>query len=289
MTNELKTQIMKTFAILLAAVLFSFMPAVAAETNYPFEVKITGSGKSPIIFIPGFASSGDVWNDTKAAYEKGHTCYTLTMAGFAGVSAQPNASFIAWEKSIADYIIDKKIKKPVIIGHSMGGGLALAIAADYPDLISKIIVVDALPCLAAMMNPSFKPNPNNDCSGMVERYKSIPDSQFYQSQKSGMTGLVADTSKQEMIVQWSMKSDRATFATMYCDFLNTDLREKISNIKCPTLILMELSFSVHTETVNEQYKNLKTAQIHYSNKGLHFLMYDDKEWYMNELNTFIKN
>lgn len=287
MTNELKTKNMKTFAIL-SLVLLPFIYA-AAETNYPFEVKITGSGKSAIIFIPGFASSGDVWNETKAAYEKDHTCYTLTMAGFAGVPAQSNPSFSQWEKSIADYIVEKKIKKPVLIGHSMGGGLALAVAADYPDLVSKIIVVDALPCLAAMMNPAFKTNPNNDCSSMVERYKSIPDSLFYQSQKSGMTGLIADTSKQEMAVQWSMKSDRATFATMYCDFLNTDLREKISTIKCPALILMELSFSVHTATVNEQYKNLKTAQIHYSKKGLHFLMYDDKEWYMNEISTFLKN
>ncbi|MEO5642145.1 MAG: alpha/beta hydrolase [Bacteroidia bacterium] len=278
---------MKMFVLFLAAMLFSVLPVVA-ETTYPFEVKITGSGKSSIIFIPGFASSGDVWNETRAVCEKDHTCYTLTMAGFAGVPAQPNPSFVQWEKSIAEYITEKKIKKPILIGHSMGGGLALAIAADYPDLISKIIVVDALPCLAAMMNPSFKPNPVNDCSSIVARYNSVPDTQFYQAQKSGMAGLLADTSKQEMVVQWSMKSDRTTFATMYCDFLNTDLREKISSIKCPALILLEPSFSVHKETMNEQYKNLKTAQIHYANKGLHFIMYDDTEWYMNEISSFIK-
>jgi hypothetical protein len=34
------------------------------------------------------------------------------------------------------------------------GGLALAIASDYPELIDKI-VVDALPCLAALRDPSF--------------------------------------------------------------------------------------------------------------------------------------
>ena len=43
----------------------------------------------------------------------------------------------------------------------MGGGLALALAADYPDLIGKIVVVDALPCLAALSNVSFISKENN--------------------------------------------------------------------------------------------------------------------------------
>ena len=35
----------------------------------------------------------------------------------------------------------RNIEKPILIGHSMGGGLALAIASDYPELIKKIIAV----------------------------------------------------------------------------------------------------------------------------------------------------
>lgn len=281
---------MKTFVTsLILAIAISFSVPALAENSYPFEVTITGAGKSSIIFIPGFASSGDVWNETKAAYEKEHTCYTLTMAGFAGVPAQPDPTFTGWEKSIAAFIIEKKIDKPIIIGHSMGGGLALAIAADYPDLISKIIVVDALPCLAAMMNPEFKSNENNDCGPTIARYKTITDAQFYQMQKATIPTLLADTSRQEEVVQWSVRSDRTTFAAMYCDFLNTDLREKIATVKCPALILVNPSFGTYPSSVNEQYKNLKTAQIHYASKGLHFIMFDDKAWYMNELSTFIKN
>ena len=285
-----KTKTMKTFVyfLFLIAATFFIVPANAANT-YPFEVKITGSGSSSIIFIPGFASSGDVWKETKAGYEKNYTCYTLTMAGFAGVPAQPNASFASWEKAIADFITEKKINKPIIIGHSMGGGLALAIAADYPDLPSKIIVVDALPCLGAMMNPAYKSYENNDCGPMVSRYKSITDEQFYQMQKATIPSLLADTSRQEEVVQWSVKSDRTTFATMYCDFLNTDLREKIAHVKCPALILMNPAFRAYPSSVDEQYKNLKTAQILYANNGLHFIMYDDKEWYLNELSMFIGN
>ncbi|WP_228413744.1 alpha/beta fold hydrolase [Chryseobacterium sp. CH21] len=125
-----------------------------------------------MLFIPGFASSGDVWNETTAKFEKNFTCYTLTMAGFAGTKPQSDASFKDWEKGIADYIKNNKIDKPIIIGHSMGGGLALAIAADYSELVGKIIVVDALPCLAAMANPNFASKENIDFKNIWKQQTS---------------------------------------------------------------------------------------------------------------------
>ena len=86
---------MKKYIILIIAFLFSALCLnVFAQTKqYPFEVLKTGKGKQSIIFIPGFASSGEVWNETKATFEKDFTCYTLTMSGFAGVKPQPKASF----------------------------------------------------------------------------------------------------------------------------------------------------------------------------------------------------
>lgn len=282
---------MKKYIILIIAFLFSALCLnVFAQTkSYPFEVLKTGKGKQSIIFIPGFASSGEVWNETKTAFEKDFTCYTLTMAGFAGAKPQPNPSFENWKKEIANYIKENKIEKPIIIGHSMGGGLALAIAADYPELIGKIVVVDALPCLAALTDPSFKSKENNDCSSTVNQMTAMTETQFYDMQKQAMPRLLQDTSKLETVINWSVKSDRKTFAQMYCDFFNTDLRNKISTIKCPSLILLESYFINLKPAIEGQYKNLKTANFQYANKGLHFIMYDDTEWYLAQLNNFLKS
>lgn len=275
----------------LITVFFFFMSFVAnsfAQNNaYPFDVKISGHGKQSIIFIPGFASSGEVWNDTKVEYEKDHTCYTLTMAGFAGITAQPAATFANWKTRIADYIKENNIKSPIVIGHSMGGGLALAIAADYPELVKKIIVVDALPCLSALSNPAFKAVDKPDCSTIVGQLTSASDEQFSQIQKMSIARLVTDTSKQALVAGWGLKSDRKTFAEMYCDFSNTDLRERIKNITCPALILLEADFKTIKPAIADQYKNLKTASLQYADKGLHFIMYDNKDWYLKQLNDFI--
>ena len=282
---------MKKYIYLIIALLFSALCLnVFAQTkSYPFEVSKTEKGKQAIIFIPGFASSGDVWNETKTVFEKDFACYTLTMAGFAGVKPQPNPSFENWKNEIANYIKTNKIEKPILIGHSMGGGLALAIAADYPELIRKIVVVDALPCLAALSDPSFKSKENNDCSAMVTQMTAMTDVQFYEMQKQTMPRLLADASKLEMVVDWSVKSDRKTFAQMYCDFFNVDLREKISSVKCPSLILLESYFVNLKPAIENQYKSLKTANFQYANKGMHFIMYDDKDWYLGQLSNFLKS
>lgn len=281
---------MKKYILIIALLFSALCLNVFAQTKqYPFEVSKTGKGKQVLIFIPGFASSGAVWDETKAVFEKDFTCYTLTMAGFAGVKSQPNPSFENWKNEIANYIKNNKIEKPILIGHSMGGGLALAIAADYPDLIGKIVVVDALPCLAALSDPSFKSKDNNDCSAMVTQMTAMNETQFYDMQKQTMPRLLADTSKLEMVVDWSVKSDRVTFAQMYCDFFNIDLREKIGAIKCPSLILLESYFINLKPAIEGQYKNLKTAHFQYAGKGMHFIMYDDKEWYLGQLNNFLKS
>ncbi|WP_340076774.1 alpha/beta hydrolase [Leptobacterium sp. I13] len=256
-------------------------------TSYPFEIQKTGQGKSSIIFIPGFASSGEVWNETKSEFEKDHTCYSLTMAGFAGMKPEENSTFENWKVAIAHFIKNTKIEKPIIVGHSLGGALALAIASDYPNLISKIIVVDALPYLAALMNPNFESNENNDCSKTVYQMTSMTDEQFYQMQKMSVPSLLADTTMQKKVVNWSVTSDRKTFAEMYCDFSNTDLRERIKSIKCPSLILLNSNFSSIKSNIEKQYENLRTANLKYATKGLHFIMYDDKEWYFEQLNHFL--
>lgn len=281
---------MKKYILITAFMFSALCSTVLAQTkSYPFEIVKSGKGKQAILFIPGFACSGEVWNETKPNFEKDFTCYTLTMAGFAGAKSQPNATFDNWKTEIANYIKTNKIEKPIVIGHSMGGGLAMAIAADYPELIGKIVVVDALPSLSALMDPSFKSKENNDCSPIVSQMMALSDSQFHDMQKMGITRLVENASKQDVIVNWSMKSDRKTFGEMYCDFSNTDLRNKIATIKCPTLVLLESYFANFKPAIAEQYKNLKTANLQYANKGLHFIMYDDMDWYMEQLNNFIKS
>lgn len=281
---------MNNYKITFTILLFTSLSVnlLGQTKKYSFEVQKTGKGEQSIIFIPGFASSGEVWNETITKFENEYICYSLTMSGFAGAEPQINPNFKNWVNSISEFIKDNKINKPILIGHSMGGGLALSVASDYPNLISKIIVVDGLPCLQSLSNPSFKSKEENDCSSTVNQMMGMTNEQFYQMQKISIPRLLEDSTMHEKVLSWSVKSDRKTFAQMYCDFWNTDLREKIKSIECPSLILLESYFVNLKPSIEEQYKNLKNVDLQFANKGLHFIMFDDKEWYFRQLTNNLK-
>jgi N-formylmaleamate deformylase len=47
--------------------------------------------------------------------------------------------------ALADYIRKNNLDKPVVVGHSLGGYLALLLAVKYPDLPGKLVIVDSYP------------------------------------------------------------------------------------------------------------------------------------------------
>ena len=67
----------------------------------------------------------------------------------------------------------------------MGGGLALAVAADFPTLVGKIVIVDALPCLMALTHPDFNPVADKDCSDMITRITAMNHEQFVRMRGMG--------------------------------------------------------------------------------------------------------
>ena len=271
---------------LLITIIFLFMQ-LNTQAQYDFKIQKTGNSKETILFIPGFASSAAVYDITVNKLKNKYTCYQLTMPGFAGVEAKEKASFNLWKEQIANFIQQEKIEKPIVIGHSMGGGLALALAADYPDLIAKVIVIDALPCLAALSNPSFEAEENLDCSANIKQITSMSDEAFKQMQENASRQMTTQPEKAEEILKWSLASNRTTFAKMYCDFYNTDLRDQIANIQIPVYVLLESYFVNFKDAIETQYEQLPNKTLVYANKGLHFIMYDDKDWYYSKLDTFL--
>ena len=126
----------------------SCAPALAAPRFEPtrFSVVVRGSGPD-VILIPGLTSGRDVWSATESAVP-GYRYHLIQVAGFAGEPARGNregAVVSPLADEIARYIIDRRLDRPAIVGHSMGGTLAMIIGARNPNLAGRIMVVDMLP------------------------------------------------------------------------------------------------------------------------------------------------
>lgn len=261
---------------------------INAQNTASFTVTKTGKGNQNIILLCGFACSSKIWDETVNSLSANATCYTLDFSGFAGNTPQAEPAVPLWEKDIVDFIKRNKIDKPVLIGHSMGGTMVLDLAAQEPGLFSKIIVVDAFPCLPAIYDTTFKAKDHIDYSIYTDQFVKMANDQFYNMQRAGISQMLSDTGKLGMVLDWSMKSDRRTLGKVYGYFMNTDLRQRLAAITCPSLILLQPNFTKAMNMVQSQYDSLKNAEIQYATKGLHFMMYDDRDWYLNSLRSFLR-
>ena len=99
----------------------------------------------PIIILPGLLGSTDNWQGI-AQQLASH--YTLYLVDHRNHSRSFHSELMTYEAMAADVqtlITKQAIEAPVLIGHSMGGKVAMQFAQNYPQSLSKLIVVDIAP------------------------------------------------------------------------------------------------------------------------------------------------
>jgi pimeloyl-ACP methyl ester carboxylesterase len=102
--------------------------------------------------------------------------------------------------------------------------------------------------------------------------------------------MCSNKEKQKLIATMLNQSDRKTFVYGYIDMLNLDLRSELAKIKVPVTILAATfpNKDSVSKTYQAQYKNLPQVNVLYAENTAHFVMYDQPEWLINQLNTILK-
>jgi len=276
--------------------LLSITLACGLWAQDPFQVKVTGHGR-PLILIPGLSSSGETWDTTVARYKDRFECHVLTLAGFAGVPRIPAPVLATVRDEIAAYIRKNKLDHPVIIGHSLGGTMALDLAARYPDLPGRIVIVDSYPFLMGVVDPKATLESARNMAGQMRGYMSAQTQDMYEGYvKSGMSTrtMVEKDSDFQRIVAWGLKSDRTAVTDAMVELFTTDLRDDVAKIKVPALVMGSwIGYQGATHEGVEanlklQYAKLKGVEIQVTDKAHHFIMWDDPEWMFGHLDRFLK-
>jgi pimeloyl-ACP methyl ester carboxylesterase len=142
---------------LLALALLACLPTAqsqspASSTVGTLKVERHGDHGRAVILIPGLQGGPWVWQRTIERLQRDHVVYAVTLAGFDGVPAPTDGGnlFDRADASLLQLIGQQKIDKPVLIGHSLGGTLALRFAGEHPELISAVVAVDGLPIFPGM-------------------------------------------------------------------------------------------------------------------------------------------
>lgn len=133
--------------------------AIAAVPFSSSRISVTVRGTGPdVVLIPGMTASPRIWNGTVAALP-GYRYHLVHVAGFAGAPARGNArgpvaAPVADE--IARYIRETRLARPALVGHSMGGSLAMMVAARHDGAAGRVMIVDMVPAPAQLFGVSAR-------------------------------------------------------------------------------------------------------------------------------------
>jgi pimeloyl-ACP methyl ester carboxylesterase len=107
--------------------------------------RIEGQGK-PLLIIHGFLGMSDNWKTFGALYAvEGFQVHLLDLRNHGKSFHSDDFSYEIMAQDVLEYCQAHQLKKVSIIGHSMGGKVAMLLATIHPELIDKLIVADIGP------------------------------------------------------------------------------------------------------------------------------------------------
>jgi pimeloyl-ACP methyl ester carboxylesterase len=117
-------------------------PRFATVGGHRVRYVRAGSG-SPVLLLHGFASSIYTWKDVLPALARDHDVVALDFPGF-GESEQPSDLDGSRFPSLVLELLDQVgIQDTAIVGSSMGGATAVAVAATHPDRVTALVLIDS--------------------------------------------------------------------------------------------------------------------------------------------------
>ncbi|WP_157494038.1 alpha/beta fold hydrolase [Fulvivirga imtechensis] len=272
--------------MLLALLAINFGASYAQ--SYSFAVEKNGGG-IPVLLLPGFTCPGEIWNETVEHLGKRYQYHQISYAGFNGIEPIELPWYSTILEDLKRYIESEKMGDLIIVGHSMGGMLAMDLAAEMPEKVTKLVLVDALPCIRQLMMPHLKAEDITLDNPYNQRMLNMDDEAFRQNATYMAQNMTNSTDKTNDLINWIMQADRKTYTYGYTELLKLDQREKIADIKARTLILA--ADFPHKETVNknleQQFEKLSQKEIRIATSSKHFIMFDQKAWFFDQLESFL--
>lgn len=280
---------MNHYKLFLLFWLLVFAPAAQGQYS-AFTVEVTGQG-DPVMLLPGFTCTAQVWQQTVAAISANHQCHAFTFAGFGGVPPIDMPWLPTIKNRLIDYIRQNKLKPVTIIGHSLGGTLGMWLTTSEPTLFRKLIAVDALPCTGALLVPDFSPAKMVYDNPYSKQQLSMDSVQFRQMAKQMVTGMCLNPARHTQLINWMLQADRKTYVNGYIDLLRLDLRDALADMTVPMVILAAThpSRQLVETTWNDQLAKLKNKHIEYAEQSAHFIMYDQPAWFIAKVNEHLQD
>lgn len=249
------------------------------------HIEVTGREGGPdIILIPGLASTSAVWAKLAPTLEGRYRLHLVNVRGFGEYPPQGNArghltTEIASE--IKRYIREGGLEQPAIIGHSMGGQLALRVAADEGEGISKVMVLDSSPFFPSLINRGATKADVEPLARLVFQGVMMLGDEMLRS-TAAQSGIDLGAGGDHLFNSLGWQGgDRRVLAQGLYEVLTNDLRYRLPDITAPVTVVYGWSDKAENpraqvdDAFRYGYMNLRRpARFERMNGAEHMVMID---------------
>lgn len=204
------------------------MPTIQIENGLNLFYREHGSGDQVMLFIHGNLGSSRWWERVMAALPEGIRAVAPDLRG-CGDSDQPE---VPW--SMADLADDLRqflqamgIERCAVVGHSLGGGVAQQLAVDYPQAVSRLVLINSA-APGGLQTPEA-------ALAQIEAWSAMP--QVIKGALGTMMPTAPDDEFKAALLEDAAVKSNGAWVRNGRALNGMDLTSRVGGLECPTLVI----------------------------------------------------
>jgi pimeloyl-ACP methyl ester carboxylesterase len=260
----------------------------------------------PMLLIHGFGNDAHIWDDFAPTVAEHYHVLALDLRGHGDSAWDPEGRY-----DYANHVADVEavsaalgFERMVVVGHSLGGRVAMLFAGEYPEKLAGLVIVDSAPDLDArgttrirmeveeQRDPSFGSHAEYE-NLLAHNYPAATPTAVKRMAKSGL--------KQREDGRWILKQDlsyRRGGAGGTWDPDEMAKREErnkalmwkaLESLECPTLVVRGAASDIMSPDVADKMADdvLKNGKLAIVGQAGHSVMTDNPEGFAAAVGEFV--
>ena len=229
-----------------------------------------GRGEREMVLIHGLGSDAEVWTPMVAILSRAYRVRLYELPGHGRTQPAPHLTIVSAAADLERFLKERDIVQPVLVGHAMGGLIAMRYAFDHPADIKRLVLIDAAP--KQLATPEQK-------AQIADRLLTDYD-RFVAETYARMS---PDPEITRRIVDRALKTDRPSFTSLLMSSFAFDLTEELPRQAVPILLVGSALLLPSDQNIPAQldalgYTNARTISFKRIDRTGHFVMLEQPDF-----------
>lgn len=245
------------------------------------HLAVIKAGTGPaVVIVHGIGGHKEDWVPVMNALAAQHTVYALDMLGFGGSSKDLAEITVPMQaEAVYALLAQEKISRASLIGNSVGGWVTATFAANYPQMVNRLVLVDAAGFKAMFEGPSpvnFYPGTAEEMSKLLQHVLYSDFAHTPEFAEKALTGLKAsgDAAAADVVFKGLFASPR--------------LEDVMPKITAPTLVVWGAQDKLFPAAVADLLEgSIQGARKVLIDRASHFPQIDQPQVFIDTVAPFL--